>query len=220
MQVNIKEYLSQCGVEEQLYPGKRLVQKMPQPGEHKSHCVVYDWRNPDVLHLEIKAGLSGKDMIAKDLAKYPISFQSPTYLHIDTSANENAQDDDEDGDEEDGKASGRSGGGGKAMKKKKRIEKAFDAFSEVVEGKIPNLGKVTKLVVMGKEIAKNAIATVMECLAAQIKGMAVTPVNMLASATNVTKVAPGGRPASEIPAELKQGAKAYKPKDMFGAGPF
>ncbi len=82
MKVNIKEFLDSCGLEEPLYPGKRLVRKMPQPGEYKSHNIVYDWRIPDILRMEIKAGLSGKDMASKDLAKYPVSFQSPTYIEF------------------------------------------------------------------------------------------------------------------------------------------
>ena len=213
MQVNIKEYLEECGLKEQLYPGKRLVQRLPQPGENKSHCVVYDWRNPDLLHMEIKAGLSGKDMKAKDLQKFPISFQSPTYLEIAT-ANENAHEEDGDEDDEEGRARGGNGGGGGQKMKKKN---PFEAFSDVVEGKIPMLGDVTKLVVMGKEIAKNAMATVLGALSAQIKNMAVAPVNILANVTAVTKIAPGGRPANEIDPSLKEGAKPYKPKDMFGA---
>ncbi len=85
MQVNLKEFLNETGLSEQMYPGKRVVKKLAQPGENKSHCVVYDWRAPETLRIDIKAGLSGKDLSRKDLGKYPISFQAPTYLEIDTS---------------------------------------------------------------------------------------------------------------------------------------
>ena len=83
MQVNIEEFLKECGLDEPLYPGKKVVKKLPQPGEYKSHCVVYDWRNPDKIRIEVKAGLSGRDLPAKELAKYPVSFQSPTYIELD-----------------------------------------------------------------------------------------------------------------------------------------
>lgn len=83
MQVNIKEFLEECGLEEQLYPGKRVVKKLPQPGEHKSHCVVYDWRDPSKIRIEVKAGLSGRDLPPKELKKYPVSFQTPTAIEID-----------------------------------------------------------------------------------------------------------------------------------------
>jgi hypothetical protein len=214
MQVNINEFMQECGVEEKIYPGKRLVHRLPQPGEHKSHCVVYDWRNPGLLHIEVKAGLSGKDMLPKELKKFPISFQSPTYVDIDMAANSNEGEGEDEGEEEEGK--GKSGGGGKRPKPKKL---SLQAFSQVVEGKIPELGEVKKLVLMGKEIAKNAMAPVLASLAAQIKGMAVAPVNLLANISKVTKIAPGGRPASEVDPSLLEGAKPYKPKDLFGAAP-
>lgn len=212
MQLNVKEFMSECGVEEAIYPGKRMVQRMPQPGENKSHCVVYDWRNPELLHIEIKAGLSGKDMVPKDLKKFPISFQSPTYIEIDTAANEDSEDD------EDGETEGRGGkgGGGKKPKVKKP---GLHSFAQVVEGKIPELGDVKKLVLMGKNIAQDAMGAVLTSLAAQIKEKCVAPVNLLANIAKVTKIAPGGRPASEVDPTLLKGAKPYKPKDLFGAGP-
>lgn len=89
MEVNIQEFLETCGLEEPLYPGKRVVKKLPQPGEYKSHCIVYDWRDPDKIRVEIKAGLSGRDLEPKELKKYPVSFQSPTYIELDvTNKNE------------------------------------------------------------------------------------------------------------------------------------
>lgn len=219
MQVNINEFMSECGVEEKLYPGKRLVHRLPQPGENKSHCVVYDWRHSDMLHIEIKAGLSGNNLPPKELKKFPISFQSPTYIDIDTSAaaNLNAFDEaEEEGDEDGEEGKGKSGGGGKRPKPKKL---AMNAFAEVMEGKIPELGDVKKLVLMGKEIAKDAMGAVLTSLAAQIKSMSVAPVNLLANISKVTKIAPGGRLASEVDPNLLKDAKPYKPKDLFGSVP-
>lgn len=182
MNVNVPELLKECGVEEPLYPGKRLVQKMPQPGEFKSHCVVYDWRKPDTLHIEVKAGHTGNHMEPKDLAKYPVSFQAATFVDIDVSAND-------DDSEEEG-SSGKKGGGGKGLKKKK-LNEALNAFSEVVEGKIPELGDIKRMVVMGKEIAKEAFGPVMEALTAQISAMKITPTDILSKAGKfITKYAP------------------------------
>ena len=212
MKVNIQDILKDCGLEDQLYPGKRVVSKMPQTGEFKSHCVVYDWRTPNTLRLEVKAGLHGSDLAPKDLKKYPISFQSPTYVDIFTGSeagNQNEKRKDE--EEGDGEASGKGGSGGG------RAPKAFAAFSQVVEGKIPSAGEIRKMVVMGKTIAKEAFASVLSALAAQIKSLKVTPVNILANIAKVTKIAPGGRRADEIDPALLQGAKPYRPKeDMFG----
>lgn len=88
MQVSIEEFLQTCGLEERLYPGKKVVKKLPQPGEFKSHCIVYDWRDPAKIRIEIKAGLSGRDLPPKELKKYPISFQSPTYIELEVGAPE------------------------------------------------------------------------------------------------------------------------------------
>ncbi len=90
MQVSIKEFLDDCGLNEPFYPGKRVIKKLPQSGENKSHCIVYDWRDPDKIRIEVKAGLSGRDLPPKELSKYPVSFQTPTYIKLDVNDNTNA----------------------------------------------------------------------------------------------------------------------------------
>jgi hypothetical protein len=216
MMVEIKEFLAKFGVTEAFYPGKRIVKKLPQPGEYKSHCMVGDWRQPDLIHVEFKAGLSGKTLPARELKKYPISFQSPTYIEIAVrNDSNNARDGHEDEEDEEGSGErGKGGGGGQVMKKR-----SLNAFSEVVMGRIPDAGEIKKIVLMGKEIARGAFETVLESLAAQVRNMAVAPVNILASVTHVTRVAPGGRERTEVPTALLRGAKPYKPQDMFGAMP-
>lgn len=203
MDVNIQEFLDRCGLAESLYPGKRVVQKLPRPGEHRSHCVEYDWRHPDTLHMEIKAGLSGRDLPPKDLKKYPVSFQSRTYVEFAIAANDAHHSDraaDADGEE------GRAGnGGGKGVAPKRRIH----AFSDIMKGKIPDLAAVKKLVLMGKEIAHGAHRVVLEALAAQIRSLAVAPVNLLAAVSQVTHVAPGG--FGHVPPA--KGQVAYHPHD-------
>ncbi len=82
MQINIQELLDKAGLDEPLYPGKRAVKKCPQQGQFKSHCVVYDWRDPAKIRIEVKAGLTGRDLPPKELSKYPISFQSPTFIEV------------------------------------------------------------------------------------------------------------------------------------------
>jgi hypothetical protein len=80
--VNIQELLAKAGLDEPLYPGKRVVKKLPQQGQFKSHCVVYDWRDPKKIRVEVKAGLTGRDLPKKELAQYPISLQTPTFVDI------------------------------------------------------------------------------------------------------------------------------------------
>lgn len=191
MRVNVKEFLKEAGVTEPFYPGKRLVHKMRQTGEYKSHCVIFDWRNPEQIRVEVKAGLSGKDLEPKALKYYPVCFQSPTYVNIDV-VNDNALalikgskavDEDE---EEEAQGSGSGGGGGKAPKKKKSLMGDMaSAFGEAIEGKIPELGKITEMVVLGKEIAQEAYGQVMEVLARQIEHMKISATDILAKASNV-----------------------------------
>ena len=225
MQLDIKDFLADTGLDEALYPGKRVVQKLAQGGDYKSHCVVYDWRATNMLRLDIKAGMSGQDLPRKDLAKYPVSFQSPTFIEFDTSdrlqhAAHAADETDADAEEEgEGSASGSGGGGGKKFGNKKTAN-IFSAFSSVVEGKVPSMAEVKKMVVLGKDIAATAFESVLKIVAAQIKNLTVTPVNILAAAIKPTVATPGGRALGDLHQGLVERADIkYSPKDMFGIAP-
>lgn len=87
MQVDVQEFLKKAGLEEGLEKGERKIIKLRQAGEYKSHCVVYDWKtDPDKIRIEVKAGLSGKNLPPEELQKYPVGLQSPTYIELDVSA--------------------------------------------------------------------------------------------------------------------------------------
>lgn len=195
MKVNVKEFLQEAGITEAFYPGKRLVHAMRHTGEFKSHCVVLDWRNPDKIRLEIKAGLSGKDLEPKKLKYYPVCFQTPTYVEIEMveAKNDNSEDDSE---EEGSKGKSSSGGGGKQPAKKKvTLDSmklvAADAFGSAIQGKIPELGAIKEMVVMGMTIAAEAYGSVMGVLAHQIQHAKISATELLASAGElVTKYMP------------------------------
>jgi hypothetical protein len=190
MKINILELLRECGLTEKLYPGKKVVRKMPQPGEFKSHCVAYDWRNPDIVRIEVKAGLSGQDMKAKDLARYPVHFQAPTFIDVDVHemvAEAAAHSDEEEGEAEGSAGGSGKGGGGKGFRKKLNLSE----FSNVSEGRIPGAGDIVRMVVMGKEIAKEAFGAVLETLKAQIQHAKIGPTDLLAKAGDfITKYTP------------------------------
>lgn len=203
MQVNIKEFVEQSGLSEPFYPGKRIVKPCPQPGEFRSHCVVYDWRDPSHIRIEIKAGLSGRDMTPKDLAKYPVSFQAPTYIEIDVQtgsmrtvarkavANDDSEQDD-DSDEGHG-SSGKSGGGGKkpAQKKKTELSESRMSFSSAVEGIFPEMGKIVEMVVMGIKIAEEAFDSVSSRFKTQAQHAKISASELMAAAGKlVTKFTP------------------------------
>lgn len=193
MQVNVKEFLEESGITEAFYPGKKLVHSCRQPGEYKSHCVVLDWRDPSKIRIEVKAGLSGKDLEPSRLKYYPVSFQTPTYVDIEV-VNDNADDNEDEDEEEKGK--GTSGKGGSGSKKPgKKLEEvklmAASAFGDVVEGKVPELGKIVEMVVLGTKIAAEAYGNVMGNLAHGIAHAKVSTTDMLAHAGKfVTKYMP------------------------------
>ena len=83
MRMNVKEFLQESNITEPFYPGKRLVHSCKQTGEYKNHCVVLDWRDPAKIRIEVKAGMSGKDLTPEKLRYYPVSLQTPTYVDIE-----------------------------------------------------------------------------------------------------------------------------------------
>lgn len=186
MKVNVKEFLKDSGITEPFYPGKRLVKACRQPGEYKSHCVVFDWRDPARIVVEVKPGLSGKTLAIEKIKQYPVSFQSPTFVEIEV-VNDNADDE----DESKGKS---SSGGGKGFKKKKLTDLnglMSKAFADISEGRTPELGDVKKMVVMGMEIAKEAMAAVMGVFTKQIEHSRIAATDLLASAGNyITRYTP------------------------------
>lgn len=195
MKVNVKEFLEESGITEPFYPGRRLVHSCAQTGEYKSHCVVLDWRDPDKIRIDVKPGLSGKDLDPKKLKYYPVSFQTPTYVEIEVlngslkTLNDNAED-----DEDETSSSSSGGSGGRGMKKKELSDMksvAFEAFGDAGEGKIPEAGKILEMVVMGVEIAAEAFESVFNALTHQISHAKISATNLLAKAGQyVTKYTP------------------------------
>lgn len=189
MDLNIKQFLEEVEINEAFYPGKRLVHECRQNGEYKSHCIVLDWRNPEKIRIEVKAGLSGRTLEPQKLKYYPVCFQSPTYVDIEI-VNDNSDEDEEKGKSS---ASGKSGSGGKGLKKKGGLSDLMsaDAFNRATEGRIPDFGKIVDMVVLGKQIAAEAYGNVMEKFKAQIRQAKVSATELLAQAGNyVTKYTP------------------------------
>lgn len=194
MKINIKEFLAHAGITEAFYPGKRLVHACRQAGEFKSHCVVLDWRDPAHVRIEIKAGLNGRDLEIKDLKNYPVSFQSPTYVDIAFEDHTLSKREEE---EEEDSGKGRASGGGKKPVMKKNMDDmrllATQAFGAVREGKIPEVGLIAQIVVMGTKIAKESYSNVMESLAHQINHAKIVATDLLAHAGKyITRYTPPG----------------------------
>lgn len=186
MTVNIADLLDDVALHEDLYPGKRLVKKCQQIGEFKNHCVVFDWRDPDMLKILVKPGLSGTTLAPQVLKNYPVCLQSETYAHIAIMS----EDDDRD-EEREGKSS--SSGGGQKLAKKK-LEDILDIsarFTRESEGALPTTGRIVDMVVMGAKIADNAIGKAFDVLKSQIKHAKIAVTEIMAQAADiVTRIAP------------------------------
>lgn len=198
MHVFIQDLLDSAGLKEPIYPGKKLARKYVQTGEYKSHCIVFDWLDSENLTISLKAGLSGRDLDAKELHKYPVSFQAPTYFDIAVNDSKNLQKDEKDDEDGEETAQGKSGGGGKkpARKKKKGLENSdisLSAFSSKAEGSIPDAGEITKFVVMGKELAKEAFGQALENFKTQMKQAKIMAVDLMKGVSDIIQRAtPGG----------------------------
>ncbi len=189
MQVNIKQFLDHIEVQDSLYPGKRIVKPCKQIGEYKNHCVVIDWRNPEMIKIDVRPGLSGKILAPEVTKQYPVCFQMPSYVNIKVINENNKKDEDED-DEKGSKGKSGSGGGQKPTRKKKTlldtmpISKKFD---QSVAGKTPIFGEIIEMMIMGKEIAQEAFTRTFTELSKQIQHAKITMTEVLATAVDVLK---------------------------------
>lgn len=194
MRINIKKLLKKMGITEMLYPGKRFVKACIQAGSFKSHSVVIDWRDPNTFRVDVKAGAYGHSLDNKELHKYPVSLQSPTYVKVKVS--------DEDEDEEGGRGKASGGSGGRRPKPLMN-----EAFGETVKGKIPELGEVMEMVVMGTELAGDKIGKALDVLSEQVAKAKVIATDILSATTDmVTRYTP---PAFMQPTGDEQMAYCY-----------
>ncbi len=214
MKVDVKDLLKSAGLEDEaFYPGKRVVKKFIQHGEHKSHCWVMDWHD-NVVHAELKAGMNGTTLDAKELRKFPVSFQARTYLDIEMDEEE------KDDDEDDGEGSkGKSGGGGKkpAVHLQDSDLSSMGAFAKMAEGMVDTLGDIKKFVIMGKEIAKEGYAQALENLKVQLAQTKVMAMDLMKDVADIIhKATPGGGLEARGDETIKYRYDAEKTAPMFG----
>jgi len=214
MKVNVAELLQDAGLkDETFYPGKKLVKKYPQHGEYKSHCVVFDWHDSSNLRVEIKAGMSGHTLDAKELRHYPVSFQAATYMDI------KADNDDKEEDEDGSGARGKSGGGGKKPARKGDIETdvSLKSFGRLADGIVSLSGEIQKFVVMGKEIAKEGYAQALANLKVQLAQTKIMAIDLMNGVADIIKKAtPGGGLEARGDESIKYKYDAEKTGPMFG----
>ncbi len=189
MQVNIQELVKAGGVGLSIYPGKKLVLPYQQPGEYKSHSVSINWKSPEHMRVELHAGLTGRQPDVKNLTKYPVSFQAPTYFELKIENEEDNDDEDEEG------SKGKSGGGGQKPKENQLedSEISLSAFDKVTDGDISEKGTIEKFVVMGKLLAQEAFGAAYENFKEQLSQTKVIALDIMKSVGDtIQKVQPGG----------------------------
>lgn len=215
MKVDVKDLLVSAGMEkESFYPGKRVVKKFTVHGDHKSHCMVFTWHDK-VIRAELKAGLSGHTLDAKELRHFPVSFQAPTYLEVETDQQETGEQEDED-EEGTSSASGKGGGKKPHMKKEEELS-TMRAFSKMADGAVSTLGEITKFVIMGKEIAKEAYAQAYENLKVQLAQSKVMAMDLMKGVSDIIhKATPGGGLTPRGDETIKYKYDAEKTAPMFG----
>ena len=218
MKVDAKELLKSAGLEgETFYPGKKVIKKFIQHGEHKSHCMVFTW-NDHLIRAELKAGMYGHTLDPKELRHFPVSFQAPTYVEILTGQNDNTE---EDEDDESG-SRGKSGGGGKKphMKKEHDIDyskSSMNAFSKTADGLVSTVGEIKNFVVMGKELAREAYAQAFENLKVQLAQTKVMAMDLMKDVAGaIKKATPGGGLSAHGDETIKYKYDAEKTAPMFG----
>lgn len=217
MKVNIRDLLECAGLEDEaFYPGKRLVKKFVQHGEHKSHCAVLEWHD-NIIHLELKAGMTGRTLEPKELHHYPVSFQACTYLDIEADTHLSLVE--EDGEEDDD-ARGKSGGGGKKPSKKKPNETGLSSlgvFSKMAEGTISTIGEIKKFVIMGKEISRDAYNVAFENLKIQMAQTKIMVMDLMKGVSDIIhKATPGGGLEARGDETIKYRYDSEKTAPMFG----
>lgn len=210
MKVDARELLKSAGLEaESFYPGKHLVKKYIVHGEHKSHCVSFSWH--DSIRVELKAGLTGKNLDPKEMRLYAVSFQAPTYLEIET---------DETDEEESSSASGKGGGGGKKPAQRKQEDAALtsmNAFSKTADGAVSTVGEIKKFVIMGREIAKEAYEQAFSNLKQQLSQAKVMAMELMQGVTDIIhKATPGGGLSARGDETIKYKYDAERTAPMFG----
>lgn len=215
MRVNVHELIKDAGFDDTVYPGKRIIKKYPQSGDHKSHCAVADWSNPDRFRLELRAGLTGQQLPLSELRQYPISFQAQTYVDIAFNDNHASQTDEDEESESKGK-----GGGGKQPKRRSLEESglSLSAFGKAMEGIVPSMGDIQKFVVMGKELARDAYETALNNLTHQLQQAKVLAIDILKGTSDIIKKAtPGGGLEAKGDETIRYKYDAERTGPMFGA---
>lgn len=190
MQIDIQAFLNDADVQEELYPGKKIVKPCKIVGGYKNHCVVIDWRDPREIKIDVRPGLTGQQIIPEVIKEYPVCLQNPTSVKITVGNVHLLRDDDQEEDDSEDGSRGKSGSGGGQKPIRKKLEDiALIAarFGDEAQGNIPKKGEITDMVVMGVQIAKEAFGNAFATMTNQIKHAHISATEILSQAADFVK---------------------------------
>lgn len=216
MRVTITELMQSLGLEGTLYWGKRMVRSLIQPGQFKSHSVVAHWNEPGKIRLDLRAGASGKKLSPRELANYPLQLQSETFFELDVENGET-------GDTDDGqRGRGSASGGGASLRSRQRETQGLsDSFARLhADDNIPTTARLSRGVVMGMEVGRDALDQVFTLFCEQIQHARVLASDLLASAGKaVTRYTPPAFMAARGDEDKVYHYNRERNEPMFGAAP-
>ena len=86
MQMSFEEFFDMVGLQEPLIPGQKKVIPVRSEKPGASYCIVYDWRSDlDKIRVEIKPGLTGRDLSPERMKEVPPSLKTPIFVEAEVS---------------------------------------------------------------------------------------------------------------------------------------
>lgn len=81
MQMSFEEFFDMVGLQEPLHPGEKKVVPVRSEKVGASYSIVYDWRSDlHKIRVEIKPGLTGREISPERMKDVPPSLQTPIYV--------------------------------------------------------------------------------------------------------------------------------------------
>lgn len=84
MQMSFEEFFDMVGLQEPLHPGEKKVIPVRSEKQGASYCIVYDWRSDlHKIRVEIKPGLTGRDLSPERMMEVPPSLKTPIFVEAE-----------------------------------------------------------------------------------------------------------------------------------------
>lgn len=79
--MSFDEFFDMVGLQEPLHPGEKKVIPVRSEKVGASYSIIYDWRSDlHKIRVEIKPGLTGRDLSPERMKEVPPSLKTPIYV--------------------------------------------------------------------------------------------------------------------------------------------